>query len=103
METYLPFGSVNLWRKLGFKFSQATQLYSQREYAVPKIIPSAANVAPKLFLWKAPIKMRNSPKKQIVPGVLILAKVEEKKMVVKDASNSYAYIAKACIFLLACE
>ncbi|KAL8096779.1 hypothetical protein AgCh_037657 [Apium graveolens] len=54
---------------------------SQREYAAPKIIPSAANVATKLFLWKAPTKMRNSPIKLLVPGELILAKVEEKKMV----------------------
>ncbi|OVA10847.1 hypothetical protein BVC80_7573g2 [Macleaya cordata] len=54
---------------------------SQREYAAPKIIPSAANVATKLFLWKAPTEMGNSPIKLLVPGELILAKVEEKEMV----------------------
>ncbi|KAK8958276.1 hypothetical protein KSP40_PGU010982 [Platanthera guangdongensis] len=53
----------------------------QREYAAPKIIPSAANVATKLFLWKAPTEIRNSPRKLLVPGELILAKVEEKEMV----------------------
>ncbi|KAK7844386.1 hypothetical protein CFP56_010944 [Quercus suber] len=47
----------------------------------PKIIPSAANVATKLFLWKAPTKMGNSLIKLLVPGELILAKVEEKEMV----------------------
>jgi len=81
METSLPFGSENLWRKSGFKFPETTRLYSQREYAAPKIIPSAANVATKLFLWKAPTKMGNSPIKLLVPGELILAKVEEKEMV----------------------
>jgi hypothetical protein len=81
METSLPFGSENLWRKSGFKFPETTRLYSQREYAAPKIIPSAANVATKLFLWKAPTKMGNSPRKLLVPGELILAKVEEKEMV----------------------
>ncbi|CAN6455768.1 unnamed protein product [Victoria cruziana] len=54
---------------------------SQREYAAPKIIPSAANVATKLFLWKAPTEMGNSPIKLLVPGELILAKVEDKEMV----------------------
>ncbi|KAM7249651.1 hypothetical protein ACFE04_011482 [Oxalis oulophora] len=81
METSLPFESENLWRKSGFKFPETTRLYSQREYAAPKIIPSAANVATKLFLWKAPTEMGNSPIKLLVPGELILAKVEEKKMV----------------------
>lgn len=81
METSLPFGSENLWRKSGFKFPETTRLYSQREYAAPKIIPSAANVATKLFLWKAPTEMGNSPIKLLVPGELILAKVEEKEMV----------------------
>ena len=81
METSLPFGSENLWRKSGFKFPETTRLYSQREYAAPKIIPSAANVATKLFLWKAPTKMGNCPRKLLVPGELILAKVEEKEMV----------------------
>ena len=81
METSLPFESENLWRKSGFKFPETTRLYSQREYAAPKIIPSAANVATKLFLWKAPTKMGNSPIKLLVPGELILAKVKEKKMV----------------------
>lgn len=52
MKTSLPFRSENLWRKSGFKFPETTRLYSQREYAAPKIIPSAANVATKLFLWK---------------------------------------------------
>ena len=41
----------------------------------PKIIPSAANVATKLFLWKDPTKIRNSPIKLLVPGKRILAKV----------------------------
>ncbi|KAF9618093.1 hypothetical protein IFM89_000044 [Coptis chinensis] len=50
---------------------------SQREYAAPKIIPSAANVATKLFLWEAPTKMRNSPIKLLVPGELILASGKE--------------------------
>ncbi|KAK8491884.1 hypothetical protein V6N13_035019 [Hibiscus sabdariffa] len=68
IETSLPFESENLWRKSGFKFPETTRLYSQREYAAPKIIPSAANVATKLFLWKAPTKMRNSPIKLLVPG-----------------------------------
>lgn len=81
METSLPFGSENLWRKSGFKFPETTRLYSQREYAAPKIIPSAANVATKLFLWKAPTEIGNSPIKLLVPGELILAKVEEKEMV----------------------
>uniref|UniRef100_A0A7N0RCS7 Uncharacterized protein n=1 Tax=Kalanchoe fedtschenkoi TaxID=63787 RepID=A0A7N0RCS7_KALFE len=81
METSLPFGSENLWRKSDFKFPETARLYSQREYAAPKIIPSAANVATKLFLWKAPTEMRNSPIKLLVPGELILAKVEEKEMV----------------------
>ncbi|KAL4270281.1 hypothetical protein AHAS_AhasUnG0105700 [Arachis hypogaea] len=81
METSLPFGSENLFRKSGFKFPETTRLYSQREYAAPKIIPSAANVATKLFLWKAPTEMGNSPIKLLVPGELILAKVEEKEMV----------------------
>ncbi|RZC90378.1 hypothetical protein C5167_029292, partial [Papaver somniferum] len=49
--------------------------------AAPKIIPSAANVASKLFLWKAPTKMGNSPIKLLVPGELILSKVEDKKMI----------------------
>ncbi|CAA6669244.1 unnamed protein product [Spirodela intermedia] len=35
----------------------------------------------RLFLWKAPTKMGNSPTKLLVPGELILAKVEEKEMV----------------------
>ena len=83
MKTSLPFKSENLWRKSGFKFPETTRLYSQREYAAPKIIPSAANVATKLFLWKAPTKMRNSPIKLLVPGKLILAKVKKKKMVEK--------------------
>jgi hypothetical protein len=81
METSLPFGSENLWRKSGFKFPETARLYSQREYAAPKIIPSAANVATKLFLWKAPTEIGNSPIKLLVPGELILAKVEEKEMV----------------------
>ncbi|KAK4387186.1 Peroxisomal (S)-2-hydroxy-acid oxidase [Sesamum angolense] len=42
--------------------------------ASPKIIPSAANVATKLFLWKAPTKMRNSPIKLLVPGELICSR-----------------------------
>ena len=75
METSLPFGSENLWRKSGFKFLETARLYSQREYAAPKIIPSAAEVATKLFLWKDPIEIGNSPIK------LLLAKVEEKEMV----------------------
>ncbi|GLJ59652.1 hypothetical protein SUGI_1517790 [Cryptomeria japonica] len=54
---------------------------SQREYAAPRIIPSAANVATKLFIWKAPTKMGNSPTELLVPGELILAKVEDKEMV----------------------
>ena len=83
METSLPFESENLWRKSGFKFPETTRLYSHREYAAPKIIPSAANVATKLFLWKAPTKIRNSPIKLLVPGKLILAKVKKKKMVEK--------------------
>ncbi|PHU03472.1 hypothetical protein BC332_28723 [Capsicum chinense] len=33
--------------------------------------------------WKAPTKMRNSPIKLLVPGELILDKVEEKKMIEK--------------------
>ncbi|KAE8663210.1 Detected protein of unknown function [Hibiscus syriacus] len=68
IETSLPFESENLWRKSGFKFPETIRLYSQREYAAPKIIPSAANVATKLFLWKALTKMRNSPIKLLVPG-----------------------------------
>ncbi|KAK8930541.1 hypothetical protein KSP39_PZI016217 [Platanthera zijinensis] len=60
---------------------ETARLYSQREYAAPKIIPSAANVATKLFLWKAPTEIRNSPRKLLVPGELILAKVEEIEMV----------------------
>ena len=83
MKTSLPFRSENLWRKSGFKFPETKRLYSQREYAAPKIIPSAANVATKLFLWKAPTKIRNSPIKLLVPGKLILAKVKKKKMVEK--------------------
>lgn len=63
------------------KFPETARLYSQREYAAPKIIPSAANVATKLFLWKAPTEIGNSPRKLLVPGELILAKVEEKEMV----------------------
>ena len=35
METSLPFGSENLWRKSGFKFPETARLYSQREYAAP--------------------------------------------------------------------
>lgn len=31
METSLPFGSENLWRKSGFKFPETARLYSQRE------------------------------------------------------------------------
>ncbi|KAK7390582.1 hypothetical protein VNO78_25891 [Psophocarpus tetragonolobus] len=81
METSLPFGSENLWRKSTFNFPETTRLYSQREYAAPKIIPSAANVATRLFLWKAPTEMGNSPINLLVPGELILAKVEEKEMV----------------------
>ncbi|KAL9667561.1 hypothetical protein QQ045_001923 [Rhodiola kirilowii] len=81
METSLPFGSKNLWRKSGFKFPETARLYSHREYAAPKIIPSAANVATKLFLWKVPTELKNSPIKLLVPGELILAKVEEKEMV----------------------
>lgn len=38
-------------------------------------------MATKLFLWKAPTKIGNSPIKLLVPGELILAKVEDKKMV----------------------
>ena len=79
--TSLPFGSENLWRKLGFKFPRTARLYSQGEYAAPRIIPSAANVATKLLIWKAPTKMGNSPIELLVPGKLILAKVEENKMV----------------------
>ena len=63
------------------KCPETTQLYSQREYAAPKIIPSAANVATKLFLLKAPTEMENSPIKLLVLGKLILAKVKEKEMV----------------------
>lgn len=40
-------------------------------------------MATKLFLWKAPTKIRNSPIKLLVPGKLILAKVKKKKMVEK--------------------
>lgn len=83
MKTSLPFRSENFWRKSGLKLPETTRLYSQREYAAPKIIPSAANVATKLFLWKAPTKMRNSPIKLLVPGKLILAKVKKKKIVEK--------------------
>ncbi|KAK8946877.1 hypothetical protein KSP39_PZI007250 [Platanthera zijinensis] len=79
METSLPFGSENLWRKSGLKFPETARLYSQTEYAAPKIIPSAANVATKLFLWKSPTEIRNSPRKLLVPGELILAKVERRK------------------------
>ncbi|KAH0776682.1 hypothetical protein KY290_008093 [Solanum tuberosum] len=81
METSLPFGLENLWRKSGFKFPETARLCSQREHVVYKIISSAANVATKLFLWKAPTKMRNSPIKLLASSKLILAKVEEKKMV----------------------
>ncbi len=38
-------------------------------------------MATKLLIWKAPTKMGNSPIELLVPGKLILAKVEEKKMV----------------------
>ena len=38
-------------------------------------------MATKLFLWKAPTEMGNSPIKLLVPGKLILAKVKEKEMV----------------------
>jgi hypothetical protein len=31
METSLPFGSENLWRKSAFKFPETARLYSQRE------------------------------------------------------------------------
>lgn len=89
--TSLPFGSENLWKKSGFKFPETTRLYSQREYATPKIIPSAANVATKLFLWKAPTKMKNSSIKLLVPGELILAKVEEKKMVGRFGFQALAF------------
>ncbi|KAA0031867.1 hypothetical protein E5676_scaffold994G00280 [Cucumis melo var. makuwa] len=41
----------------------------------------AANAATKLFLWKAPTKMGNSPIKLLVTCKLILAKVKEKEMV----------------------
>lgn len=81
METSLPFGSENLCRKAFLIFPETTRLYSQREQAAPKIIPSAATVATKLFLWKAPEKMGNSPIKLLVPGELILAKVKKRKMV----------------------
>ncbi|KAK8939265.1 hypothetical protein KSP39_PZI011317 [Platanthera zijinensis] len=30
METSLPFGSENLWRKSGLKFPETARLYSQR-------------------------------------------------------------------------
>lgn len=79
--TSLPFGSENLRRKLGFKFPRTARLYSQGGCAAPKIIPSAADVATKLLIWKAPTKMGNSPIELLVPGELILAKVEEKEMV----------------------
>ncbi|KAH0715161.1 hypothetical protein KY284_008066 [Solanum tuberosum] len=69
METSLPFGSENLWRKLGFKLPEIVRLCSQREHAVSKIISSAANVATKLFLGKAPTKMRNSPIKLLAHQV----------------------------------
>jgi hypothetical protein len=42
---------------------------------------SAANVATKLLIWKALTKMGNSPIELLVLGKLILAEVEEKKMV----------------------
>ena len=38
-------------------------------------------MATKLFLWKAPTEIENSPIKLLVPGELILAKVEEREMV----------------------
>lgn len=79
--TSLPFGSEDLWGKLGFEFPRTARLYGQGEYAAPEIIPSAADVATKPFLWKAPTKMGNSPIELLVPGEPILAKVEEKKMV----------------------
>uniref|UniRef100_F6HSH2 Uncharacterized protein n=1 Tax=Vitis vinifera TaxID=29760 RepID=F6HSH2_VITVI len=81
METSLPFGLENLWRKSGFKFPKTARLYSQKEYVPLKIIPSTANVATKLFLWKTPTEMGNSPIKLLVPSELILVKVEEKEMV----------------------
>ncbi|KAH7511376.1 hypothetical protein FEM48_ZijujUnG0019500 [Ziziphus jujuba var. spinosa] len=74
LETSLPFGLENLWRKSGFKFPETTQLDSKKEYASPKIIPSAANVAT--------TEMGNSPIKLPVLSELILAKVEEKEMLV---------------------
>lgn len=69
--------------KSGFKFPDTERLYTQREYAAPKSIPSAEKVAIKLCFWKAPTNMRNSPIKLLVPGKLILAKVKNKKMVEK--------------------
>jgi len=79
--TSLPFRSENFRRKLGLAFPGTARLYSQREYAAPRIIPSAANAATKLLIWKAPTKMGNSPIKLLVPGGLILARVEKKEMV----------------------
>uniref|UniRef100_A0A803LQP5 Uncharacterized protein n=1 Tax=Chenopodium quinoa TaxID=63459 RepID=A0A803LQP5_CHEQI len=80
-------------------------------YLASSWIPSAANVATKLFLWKAPTKMRNSPIKLLVPGKLILAKVKKKKMVEKFGMvltkpplfNRYTFAlwySASCLFLV---
>ncbi|KAM0015923.1 putative cytochrome-c oxidase [Helianthus debilis subsp. tardiflorus] len=53
-----------------------------------KIIPSAANVATKLFLWKAPTKMRNSPIKLLVPVLDYLLKDAEEKVNVTTESEA---------------
>ena len=55
------------------------RLHNQSEYAAPSIILNAAKKATVVLLSKAPISVRNSPTKLLVPGKPRLAIEKNKK------------------------
>lgn len=79
--TSLLFESENFWGEWGLKLPGTTRLYGRGRWAAPKIIPSAANAATKLFLSEAPTKTGDSPIGLLVPGKLVLAGVKDEGMV----------------------
>ena len=56
-------------------FPKTTLLYNHNMYAAPKITPILAIIATKKLSLNAPIKIKNSPIKPLVPGNPNAAKV----------------------------
>lgn len=77
-ETFLPIASENIWRKSGFKFLESHDYKAKVNR--PRLKSSQAQLLSYVF-GKLLAIMKNSSTKLIVPCELILAEVEEKKMV----------------------